>query len=178
MNWSARSGELVSAGSGMPQGLVVPAMENAPKPPDGSFASVLLVTDLPTAHQSVGYRFNDEGIFEEVVRVNREARFDVQFYRELAVESALRLSSWNESFWALEQQRARYVLFNIGPVKTMIDEVSGAYEERAMVDLTVDYFTVSVYSEGHVDTMGDITAYVGDTGSTEVFEHQINDGAC
>ena len=132
--------ELVAAGSGLDYNSVLSGNKGTPVP-DGLFASLVLI------HQAI------EGIPATVMSLAPDGadlnaptvatvrgRYSVQWFRTGAHDAATRLSVWAWSPEGVAQaQQADLTVLRVSDVRQLDDVVSGAWEERAGVDIDIGY---------------------------------------
>ena len=163
--------EVVAAGSGVDYNSVLSGNKGTPVP-DGLFASLVLI------HQAI------EGVPATVMSLapggadldaptiaTVRGRYSVQWFRTGAHDAATRLSVWVWSPEGVAQaQQADLTVLRVSDVRQLDDVVSGAWEERAGLDIEVGY------TQKIDQTVGRLKAApieVGAGGSTETITVEV-----
>ena len=153
---------LVAAGCGLDSRYVIPGNENSPRP-SVAYATLLNRRDVPVGYPSTFAIPNHADSLK--VTYWRRAEYSLQFYRKGAVHNARRFTEWvfsppgrisvvqrgNENVAALGwgNFRPRYPL-----AYQRIDVIVGdAFEQRALVDLKIDYVHTAENSSDWVETV-------------------------
>ena len=85
----------VSRGSGLPQSQVIQGRTTA-KAPDGLYASVTMIDEMPMGYQGHQQRIGETESFTISTQLYNTT-FDVQFYRDGAIDAANRFAMWARS---------------------------------------------------------------------------------
>ena len=163
--------ELVAAGSGVDYNSVLSANKGTPVP-DGLFASLVLI------HQAI------EGIPATVMSLapggadldaptiaTVRGRYSVQWFRTGAHDAATRLSVWAWSPEGVAQaQKANLTVLRVSDVRQLDDVVSGAWEQRAGLDIDVGY---TQRIDQTVDYLKAAPIEIGAGGSTETITVEV-----
>ena len=156
--------EFVRIGSGLggdADSAVIAGNPKAGARPKVPYASVLPITD-----ERLGYPFREYPVDatgnpgDAVEATPRRVTYSVQFYRTGALGFALALASWTESEPGLDaaEDRDFRVVFPFN-VRRLDLRVGDAWEERAVIDLPLDYFDIrsgaaaSTFIEGVATTV-------------------------
>ena len=131
---------LVSAGSGVDYNSVRSANKGT-SVPDGLFASLALIHQaiegIPATVMSLASGGAD---LDAPTVATVRGRYSVQWFRAGAHDAANRLSVW---VWspegAAQAQEAGLTVLRVSDVRQLDDVVSGAWEERAGLDIDVGY---------------------------------------
>ena len=132
--------ELVAAGSGVDYNSVLSGNKGTPVP-DGLFASLALIhhaiEGMPATVMSLA---SGETDLNAPTVATVRGRYSVQWFRTGAHDAANRLSVW---VWspegAAQAQKADLTVLRVSDVRQLDDVVSGAWEERAGLDIDVGY---------------------------------------
>ena len=163
--------ELVASGSGVDYNSVLSGNKGTPVP-DGLFASLAMIHQaiegMPATVMSLAS--GDTDLNAPTVATVR-GRYSVQWFRTGAHDAANRLSVW---VWSLEgaaqAQKADLTVLRVSDVRQLDDVVSGAWEERAGLDIDVGY------TQRIDETVGRLKAAlieVGAGGSTETITVEV-----
>ncbi len=120
--------------------------QNAPIP-DGSFATIKVVSVAKIAHDSMVYEYQqDNDKFKESVEGVRSALVSVNFYRDSAFNKAAQLHA------SLQKTNVTDLLWNNGlsfvqvsDIRDMDEIISAEWEQRAQFDIT--FYVNSGYNE-------------------------------
>ena len=161
--------ELVAAGSGVDYNRVVSGNKGTPVP-DGLFASLVLIHQviegIPATVMSLA---SDEADLNALTAVR--GRYSVQWFRTGAHDAATRLSVWAWSPEGVAQaQKADLTVLRVSDVRQLDDVVSGAWEERAGLDIDVGY---TQRIDQTVDYLKAAPIEVGAVGSTETITVEV-----
>ena len=147
----------VSRGTSLESKDVIPCNDDNPRP-RVPYASLLLVED-----DRLGYPIR-RSLPNELTRSlqHRRALFSLQFYRKGARDTALSFVTYAESENGLTDAED-YSFRVVFPLRYQrLDDIVGdAYEERALVNLGIDYLYVTDQDAGYIDGF-EWTAYYGD----------------
>ena len=132
--------ELVAAGSGLDYNSVRSGNKGA-SVPDGLFASLVLIHQviegIPATVMSLA---SDEADLNALTIATVRGRYSVQWFRTGAHDAATRLSVWVWSPEGVAQaQQADLTVLRVSDVRQLDDVVSGAWEERAGLDIEVGH---------------------------------------
>ena len=132
--------ELVAAGSGVDYNSVLSGNKGT-LVPDGLFASLALIHQaiegIPATVMSLA---SDEADLDALTIATARGRYSVQWFRTGAHDAANRLSVWVWSPEGVAQaQQADLTVLRVSDVRQLDDVVSGAWEERAGLDIDVGY---------------------------------------
>ena len=147
----------VAQGSGLAPKWVIPAEEMGPVP-DEPFASVRIINDV-----QVGYAMDieTESVDGSVIlyqRIYKSAVFSVQFYRKGAKVRAHRFAAWIQS--PFSQEYEGLYCFSPQPpfdIRNLSEIITDDWEERAGLDLSLDYTADYRYDTGRIETADDLT---------------------
>ena len=140
--------------------------------PDGLFASLVLIHQaiegMPATVMSLA---SGEADLNAPTVATVRGRYSVQWFREGARDAASRLSVW---VWspegAAQAQKSGLTVMRVSDVRQLDDVVSGAWEERAGLDIDVGY------TQRIDKTVGRLKAApieVGAGGSTETITVEV-----
>lgn len=128
---------------------VIPGNSNFAAP-DGIYGTLLLMSDIATGWPSV-----ESGDDDDATRVDRRSTFSLQFYRPGAMSIMHKVTGLMQAdFWI---DRAAALGFRIGwngsirRVDAFIESFKSEFEERASVDLTIDYMQYSRVDSGRIE---------------------------
>lgn len=109
--------------------------------PEGLFASVLLIHQAIQGIPATVSRLAGDGLsLNAGTLATVEDRYSVQWFREGARDAARRFSVWVYSPVGLQSALgAGLTLLRVSDVRQLDDVVSGAWEERAGLDIDVGY---------------------------------------
>ncbi len=163
--------ELVAAGSGVDYNSVLSGNKGTPVP-DGLFASLVLIhQDIEGVPATVMSLASDEADLDALTIATVRGRYSVQWFRTGAHNAAARLSVWVWSPEGVAQaQKSDLTVLRISDVRQLDDVVSGAWEERAGLDIDVGY------TQKIDQTVGRLKAApieVGAGGSTETITVEV-----
>ena len=157
---------VVAAGSGAALNVrkVIPAEKPDEPAPDGLFASVRLVNDQQVGYASDVLGTTEGGNVKLTQRLNQRATFSVQWYRAGALAAAYAFVAWLQTPMGITEtnkrglsvRRSSFHVRDIGAI------VADAWEERAGIDLAIDYAAGYEYDIGRIDSADDLTVQ-GDT---------------
>ena len=143
----------VAQGSGLKSELVIPGNQRAPRPKD-AYASVLSVTDRRRGYPITRYFADTENTTSLSYR---RGDFSVQFYRTGASNRARNFCIWAESEVGLtvSDDYEFKVVFPAGGLNWQrLDDILGdSFEERAIIDLQIDYTHLTGQETGMIDTI-------------------------
>ena len=133
-------GELVAAGSGLDYNRVRSGNKGTTVP-DGLFASLVLIHQaiegVPATVMSLAPGGAD---LNALTVATVRGRYSVQGFRTGAHDAATRLSVWVWSPEGVAQaQQADLTVLRVSDVRQLDEVVSGAWEERAGLDIDVGY---------------------------------------
>ncbi len=163
--------ELVAAGSGVGYNSVLSGNKGIPVP-DGLFASLVLIHQaiegIPATVMSLA---PGEADLNAPTVATVRGRYSVQWFRTGAHDAATRLSVWVWSSEGVAQsQKSDLTVLRVSDVRQLDDVVSGAWEERAGLDIEVGY------TQKIDQTVGRLKAApieVGAGGSTETITVEV-----
>ena len=163
--------ELVAAGSGVDYNSVLSGNKGTPVP-DELFASLVLIHQaiegVPATVMSLA---SDEADLDALTIATVRGRYSVQWFRTGAHDAAARLSVWVWSPEGVAQaQQADLTVLRVSDVRQLDDVVSGAWKERAGLDIDVGY------TQKIDQTVGRLKAApieVGAGGSTETITVEV-----
>ena len=163
--------ELVAAGSGVDYNHVVSGNKGTPVP-DRLFASLVLIHQaiegIPATLMSLA---SGEADLNALTAATVRGRYSVQWFRTGAHDAATRLSVWVWSPEGVAQaQKSDLTVLRVSDVRQLDDVVSGAWEERAGLDIEVGY------TQKIDQTVGRLKAApieVGAGGSTETITVEV-----
>ncbi len=163
--------KLVAAGSGVDYNRVRSGNKGA-SVPDGLFASLVLVHQaiegMPATVMSLA---SGEADLNAPTVATVRGRYSVQWFRTGAHDAATRLSVWVWSPEGVAQaQKSDLTVLRVSDVRQLDDVVSGAWEERAGLDIDVGY------TQKIDQTVGRLKAApieVGAGGSTETITVEV-----
>ena len=163
--------ELVAAGSGVDYNSVLSGNKGTPVP-DELFASLVLIHQaiegVPATVMSLA---SDEADLDALTIATVRGRYSVQWFRTGAHNAAARLSVWVWSPEGVAQaQKSDLTVLRVSDVRHLDDVVSGAWEERAGLDIDVGY------TQKIDQTVGRLKAApieVGAGGSTETITVEV-----
>ena len=163
--------ELVAAGSGVDYNSVLSGNKGTPVL-DELFASLVLIHQaiegIPATVMSLA---SDEADLDALTIATVRGRYSVQWFRTGAHDAAKRLSVWVWSPEGVAQaQQADLTVLRVSDVRQLDDVVSGAWEERAGLDIEVGY------TQKIDQTVGRLKAApieVGTGGSTETITVEV-----
>ena len=163
--------ELVAAGSGVDYNSVLSGNKGIPVP-DSLFASLVLIHQategIPATLMSLA---SDGADLNAPTVATVRGRYSVQWFRTGAHDAANRLSVWVWSPEGVAQaQGADLTVLRVSDVRQLDDVVSGAWEERAGLDIEVGY------TQKIDQTVGRLKAApieVGTGGSTETITVEV-----
>ena len=130
----------VAAGSGLESGQVKPGNGNWPSPSD-LYVTVLLIHQTIQGIPATALRLTGDGLgLDAETLATVEDRYSVQWFREGARDAARRFSVWVYSPEGLQSaQDTGFTLLRVSDVRQLDEVVSGAWEERAGMDLHIGY---------------------------------------
>ena len=167
----------VAAGSGLDRGLVIPGNSKGPRPKD-AYASLLLIDDNRLSYPIRYQQPNDEMTSSISYR---RATYSLQFYRDGAAERARDFCIYAESENGLTAAEDGLLMVDanwvvVGAVASggfrvvqtpplsvqRLDEITGdAFEERALVNLPIDYAHTTNTEPGYIDAFECEISYDG-----------------
>ena len=164
-------GELVAAGSGVDYNSVLSGNKGTPVP-DGLFASLVLIHQaiegVPATVMSLASGGTD---LDALTIATVRGRYSVQWFRTGAHDAATRLSVWVWSPEGVAQaQQADLTVLRVSDVRQLDDVVSGAWEERAGLDIDVGY---TQRTDQTVDYLKAAPIEAGAGGSTETITVEV-----
>ena len=128
----------VAAGSGLESRRVLPGNRNAPASND-LYATVLLITASVRGIPYTLYEGDGELVDASTIGTVG-ARYSVQWYRRGARDAARRFGVWTSSPKGVDFANARGLTFmRVSDVRQIDSIVSDAWEERAGLDLDLEY---------------------------------------
>ena len=162
---------LVAAGSELESRRVRPGNQGGAVPND-LFATVVLIhQDIEGIPATVMSLASDGADLNAPTVATVRGRYSVQWFRTGAHDAAKRLSVWVWSPEGVAQaQQADLTVLRVSDVRQLDDVVSGAWEERAGVDIDVGYRQVV---EETVDYLRAAPIEVGAGGSTETITVEV-----
>ena len=130
----------VAAGSGLEPRLVRPGNQRG-NVPDGLFASVLLIHQTIEGIPATALSLTEDSLsLDAGTLATVEDRYSVQWFREGARDAARGFSVWVYSPEGLQTaQDNGLTLRRVSDVRQLDEVVSGAWEERAGLDLHIGY---------------------------------------
>ena len=147
----------IATGSGLPQADVIPGNSKGTAPP-GPYATLLL-----TGLRRLNYPIRRTRDIEEDAETTttdslqyRRATFSLQFFRDGAVDRAIAFQNWVESELALTQaEKDEFRVVISPPLEVLrLDAIFGdSFEERAVINLPIDYGEVTTQDTQLVDTI-------------------------
>ena len=131
---------LVAAGSDLESRRVRPGNQGGAVPND-LFATVVLIhQDIEGIPATVMSLASGEADLNALTVATVRGRYSVQWFRTGAHDAATRLSVWVWSPEGVAQaQKADLTVLRVSDVRQLDDVVSGAWEERAGLDIDVGY---------------------------------------
>ena len=161
----------VAVGSGLESRRVRPGNQGGPVP-DGLFASVMLIHQaiegIPATVMSLA---SGEADLNALTVATVRGRYSVQWFRTGAHDASKRLSVWVWSPEGVAQaQQADLTVLRVSDVRQLDDVVSGAWEERAGLDIDVGY---TQRIDQTVDYLKAAPIEVGAGGSTETITVEV-----
>ena len=143
----------VALGSGLPSSMVRPGNQRAPRPLE-PYATVLSVTDRRRGYPITRYFADTENTTSLSYR---RGDFSVQFHRTGASNRARNFCIWAESEVGLtvSDDYEFKVVFPAGGLNWQrLDDILGdSFEERAIIDLQIDYTHLTGQETGMIDTI-------------------------
>ena len=135
---------------------VIPGNEASPRPAT-DYATLLLVDDQRKSYPAPVDRADGNVASTSI----RRARFSLQFYRD-ALAKAVQFCAWAESVTGLEEA-AKGVFRVVFPLsfRRLDMPVGDKFEERAVVDLGVDYQHILTVNDGVIRTVAVELCYEG-----------------
>ena len=138
----------IATASGLPPENVIPGNEKGPSPRN-SYATVLLVDDPAMAYN---VEIPDGTTINNVS--NRRATYSVQFFRKGAVDYARTFCIYAETEQGLTDQRDAGFFFQAPLDYSRLDDIVGdGYEERAVVELELNYAVTTSQTVVTIDSM-------------------------
>ena len=164
-------GKLVAAGSGLDYNSVLSGNKGT-LVPDGLFASLVLIHQaiegIPATVMSLA---SDELSLDAPTIATVTGRYSVQWFRRGAHDAARRFATWVWSPAGLAHAReAELTVRRVSDVRQLDDVVSGAWEERAGVDIDIGYKQAI---EATVDYLLTVPVEVGAGGRTETITVEV-----
>ena len=140
--------------------------------PDGLFASLVLIHQDIEGIPATAMKLSTDGLSLDAPTIAAvRGRYSVQWFREGARDVARRFSVWVWSPEGVAQaQKADLTVLRVSDVRQLDDVVSGAWEERAGLDIDVGY------TQKINQTVGRLKAApieVGTSGSTETITVEV-----
>ena len=131
---------LVAAGSDLESRWVRPGNQGGAVPND-LFATVVLIhQDIEGIPATVMSLASDEADLDALTIATVRGRYSVQWFHTGAHDAAKRLSVWVWSPEGVAQaQKSDLTVLRVSDVRQLDDVVSGAWEERAGLDIDVGY---------------------------------------
>ena len=162
---------LVAQGSELEPRRVRPGNQGGAVPND-LFATVVLIHQviegIPATVMSLA---SDEADLNALTAATVRGRYSVQWFRNGAHDAAKRLSVWVWSPEGVAQaQKADLTVLRVSDVRQLDDVVSGAWEERAGLDIDVGY---TQRIDQTVDYLKAAPIEVGAGGSTETIAVEV-----
>ena len=156
---------LVAAGSDLESSRVRPGNQGGAVP-NGLFASLVLIhQDIEGIPATVMSLASDGADLNAPTVATVRGRYSVQWFRTGAHDAARRLSVWVWSPEGVAQaQQADLTVLRVSDVRQLDDVVSGAWEERAGLDIDVGY---TQRIDQTVDYLKAVPIEIGAGGSTE-----------
>ena len=156
---------LVAAGSDLESRRVRPGNQGGAVPND-LFATVVLIhQDIKGIPATVMSLASDGADLNAPTVATVRGRYSVQWFRTGAHDAAKRLSVWAWSPEGVAQaQQADLTVLRVSDVRQLDDVVSGAWEERAGLDIDVGY---TQRTDQTVDYLRVAPIEIGAGGSTE-----------
>ena len=130
----------VAVGSGLETRRVIAGNIGRPSP-DGLYATVLLINQAIQGIPSTRFALSDaSGLLDAPTQATVRDRYSVQWFRAGARDAARRFSVWVSSPMGLDYMAARGLGFlKVSGVRQLDNVISGAWEERAGLDLDIGY---------------------------------------
>ncbi len=162
---------IVAAGSDLESRRVRPGNQGGAVP-DDLFATVVLIHQdikgIPAMLMSLS---SDGDALNAPTVATVRGRYSVQWFRTGAHDAAKRLSVWVWSPEGVAQaQQADLTVLRVSDVRQLDDVVSGAWEERAGLDIDVGY---TQRIDQTVDYLKAVPIEVGAVGSTETITVEV-----
>ena len=156
---------LIAAGSGIDYNRVVSGNKGEPAP-SGPFASVLLVHQGIEGIPATPMSLSADGLsLDAPTLATIRGRYSVQWFREGAHDAARRFATWVWSPVGLAHAgQEGLTVRRVSDVRQLDDVVSGAWEERAGVDIDIGYKQAI---EATVPYLWSVPVEVGAGGRTE-----------
>ena len=149
----------VALGSDLDVGLVIPGNDPGPAP-SAPYASVLLMSSdgaqYPPITQDLLPVTDDEGNVSTTVKTMcpRQDTYSVQWYRTGSRGRAHRFAMWAISpEGVLASIKRKFTITSCTDVRRIDEWIAGEAEERAGVDLVVDYLVMLRQTQGVVETV-------------------------
>ena len=163
--------ELVAAGSGVDYNSVLSGNKGIPVP-DSLFASLVLIHQVIEGMPATVMSLAPGGADLNAPTVATvRGRYSVQWFRTGAHDAATRLSVWAWSPEGVAQaQKSDLTVLRVSDVRQLDDVVSGAWEERAGLDIDVGY---TQRIDQTVDYLKAAPIEVGAGGSTETITVEV-----
>ena len=157
--------ELVAAGSGVDYNSVLSGNKGA-SVPDGLFASLVLIHQVIEGIPATVMGLAPGGAdLNALTAATVRGRYSVQWFRTGAHDAATRLSVWVWSPEGVAQaQKSDLTVLRVSDVRQLDDVVSGAWEERAGLDIDVGY---TQQIDQTVDYLKTVPIEIGAGGSAE-----------
>ena len=161
----------VVAGTDLSAQNVIPGNDNAPRP-TGTYATLLTVSPTP---RSFAIPIDYGGGQVQMLR-ERQVLMFLQFFRKGAVDLALDFTYYAESETGLaKQQTDEFRIVNVPlDIRRLDGLVAEDFEERAQIDLRVDYVDVIDQNLDYVETVeGTMTVNTAGTTQTVETDHEL-----
>ena len=144
----------VAAGSGLDLNQVIPANDGGPAPTD-LFASVVLIHNAIEGIPATVSRLTEDGLsLDAGTLATVEDRYSVQWFREGARDAARSFSVWVYSPEGLQSALDAGLTFRrVSDVRQLDEVVSGAWEERAGLDLHIGYTQTIKQTLDYIETV-------------------------
>ena len=130
---------------------VIPGNSNF-NAPTGVYGTLLMITDESTGLSAV--RVGEQN---DDVRVDRKSTFSLQFYRAGAMAAMMKFTGLMQSDLWVDRAAARGFRIewngNIRRVDDFVESFREQFEERVVVDLTVEYMQYSHVDSGRIDVV-------------------------
>jgi len=128
---------------------IIPGNSNFASPEE-KYGTLLLMSDIATGWPAV-----ESGDDDDATRVNRRATYSLQFYRKGAMLNMQKFTGLMGADLWVDRAAARGFRIgwngNIRRVDAFIESFKSQFEERAAVDLTIDYMQYSRVDSGRID---------------------------
>ena len=148
----------VAAGSGLDFDTHVIPGNSRGAATDGLYATVLLINQAIQGIPSTRFTLSDApGLLDAPTQATVRDRYSVQWFRAGARDAARRFSVWVSSPMGLDYMAARGLGFlKVSSVRQLDNVISGAWEERAGLDLDICYVETVRLEGGPVGVIGSV----------------------